>query len=360
MKPTQTRSGTISIRPLTNEYHQQLCSFLDRDPVASVFSAEHLAKFGLPDAQGAARVRSPFGFMGIFESALEQRTDTDDTSVLGASIPRALRQMAQVFVRPLPFTTQSASEPQTTTEDTLAPLYEKLVGAFWLGGNCVPVEIPEQYIFDVATFISRHNRQIASIFGLAHTVLPLWEEAEASFKNPLDVRACQPLLYLSPKRHIGQSRDFYRPGLLAPQIDSPVRFAREEDKKTLLQASIAMFTEEVGYDPMTRDSVGYTRRVHDFIHERRTVVAVNSENVVVFKTDVGIAAGEVCQLQGVWLHPAYRGFGLSAPLLAQACELLRPRYPQISLYVNDYNVKARALYERVGFEQAGTFATVLF
>jgi predicted GNAT family acetyltransferase len=31
-----------------------------------------------------------------------------------------------------------------------------------------------------------------------------------------------------------------------------------------------------------------------------------------------------------------------------------------SLYVNDYNTKARATYERVGFEQVGTFATVLF
>jgi predicted GNAT family acetyltransferase len=31
-----------------------------------------------------------------------------------------------------------------------------------------------------------------------------------------------------------------------------------------------------------------------------------------------------------------------------------------SLYVNDFNIPARRTYERVGFRQIGTFASVLF
>ncbi len=34
--------------------------------------------------------------------------------------------------------------------------------------------------------------------------------------------------------------------------------------------------------------------------------------------------------------------------------------PVVSLYVNDYNAPALATYRRVGFEQVGTYATVLF
>lgn len=34
--------------------------------------------------------------------------------------------------------------------------------------------------------------------------------------------------------------------------------------------------------------------------------------------------------------------------------------PIVSLYVNAYNERALATYRRVGFEQVGTFATVLF
>ena len=32
----------------------------------------------------------------------------------------------------------------------------------------------------------------------------------------------------------------------------------------------------------------------------------------------------------------------------------------VSLYVNDYNVRALAAYRRVGFREVGAFATVLF
>ena len=34
--------------------------------------------------------------------------------------------------------------------------------------------------------------------------------------------------------------------------------------------------------------------------------------------------------------------------------------PCVSLYVNNFNIAARASYSRVGFDTVGTFATVLF
>ena len=39
---------------------------------------------------------------------------------------------------------------------------------------------------------------------------------------------------------------------------------------------------------------------------------------------------------------------------------LRDIAPVVSLYVNAHNVSARAAYRRAGFEQAGTFATLMF
>ena len=34
--------------------------------------------------------------------------------------------------------------------------------------------------------------------------------------------------------------------------------------------------------------------------------------------------------------------------------------PVVSLYVNDYNTRARASYRRVGFREVGEYASVLF
>ena len=41
-------------------------------------------------------------------------------------------------------------------------------------------------------------------------------------------------------------------------------------------------------------------------------------------------------------------------------EALRSVAPVISLYVNDFNVPARAAYRRVGFTEMATFMSVLF
>jgi predicted GNAT family acetyltransferase len=46
--------------------------------------------------------------------------------------------------------------------------------------------------------------------------------------------------------------------------------------------------------------------------------------------------------------------------MASVVEQARKIAPVTSLYVNGFNARARATYERVGFSQVGTFATVLF
>ena len=37
---------------------------------------------------------------------------------------------------------------------------------------------------------------------------------------------------------------------------------------------------------------------------------------VIFKADAGIVNLDAAQVQGVWLHPDYRGYGLAKPFFA--------------------------------------------
>ena len=88
-------------------------------------------------------------------------------------------------------------------------------------------------------------------------------------------------------------------------------------------------------------------------------VAENGE--VLFKAEIGAATPSACQVQGVWVRPERRGEGISVGGMAAVVLLAQRHVAQVvSLYVNDYNLAARAAYRRVGFRETGTFASVLF
>ncbi|WP_068167925.1 GNAT family N-acetyltransferase [Rothia sp. ND6WE1A] len=371
----QRSSRDALIRPLTMEDRANLEAMINTDPVAFLYAAEHLDLFGLPASSAMPALRTSAGFMGIFEPTSDETTAPVANAGLepeqhrrqsGLSLSPRIKQIADIFLSPISQARPSSSELEDDGEEPLrsaAPISHVLVGAFWLGSNCVPLVIPDAYRAQVATVIARSSRTVASIFGAQQDVLGLWELLAPKMGKALSIRENQPLLYLpldvSLERLAAQS--LYRPDLEAPQVVAGgARWARTSDRQSLLKASVAMFTEEVGYDPMSRDPVGYARRVDEFIRTGRSVVATNDDGVVVFKADLGLAHADVCQIQGVWLHPAYRGFGLSEPLLAQAFQLIRPRFPHISLYVNDFNTRARKLYAALGMSEENTFATILF
>ena len=86
-----------------------------------------------------------------------------------------------------------------------------------------------------------------------------------------------------------------------------------------------------------------------------------------FKTDVGAVwdapTGTVVQLTGVWTRDDLRGRGIGTAALAAVVDAVRRDHTGadgiVSLYVNDFNAAALRLYARLGFERAGTFATIL-
>ena len=81
---------------------------------------------------------------------------------------------------------------------------------------------------------------------------------------------------------------------------------------------------------------------------------------VVFKAEIGSQSPAVGQIQGVWVHPEWRGRGLGHGGHRRGGRRGgRARGRIASLYVNSYNTVARAAYARVGFREVGTFATVL-
>lgn len=222
-----------------------------------------------------------------------------------------------------------------------------LDGVCYSGANLVPAEASDEALRVFAERARRQGRRCSSIVGPRDLVVPLWSTLEPGWGPAREVRLDQPLLATD------------RPAAVAP--DPLVRPVTTDELDLLLPACVAMFTEEVGVSPNGRDGGAvYRARVAELIRAGRSFVRLDGDQVV-FKAEVGAATSQVCQVQGVWVHPELRGKGLSVGGMAAVVELARASIaPTVSLYVNAWNTAARRAYERVGFSQVGTFATVLF
>lgn len=248
--------------------------------------------------------------------------------------------------------------------------------------------------------------RLDSMFGESAFVMPLWTrmqqlcEQNRGGKSPvpllqmlqpslrdgcdhrarvLSERPNQPLLYLPPENDLARFYTAELPELPAhlpaplkpaplkpgesPMVGEPAGYARlatSADLGELLPAAAAMFTEEVGFDPIARYGDGYAARLRTLIAGQRSAIVTDVNGRVIFKADAGIVNLDAAQVQGVWLHPDYRGYGLAKPFFAAAAQILQHRYPHLSLYVNDYNARALAMYRGTGWEQIGQFSTIIF
>lgn len=215
----------------------------------------------------------------------------------------------------------------------------------YAGANLIPLrgELSDLNAFSDKAMSA--PRRCSSLVGRAELVLPMWRRLEHVWGPARDVREQQPLMAFT--------------GASQCPVDMGVRPARMEELDAYLTAAIDMFIGEVGVDPRIGDGGrGYRRRVAGLIAAGRAWARFERGEVV-FKAEVGSQSPAVGQIQGVWVHPDWRGQGLGAAGTAALAEAVVRSGRIASLYVNDYNNVARATYARVGFEQVGTFATVL-
>jgi hypothetical protein len=150
-----------------------------------------------------------------------------------------------------------------------------------------------------------------------------------------------------------------RPSELGVALDPRVRPATVKEVDLVMPAAAHMFEGEIGYAPYSGSGAAYRSALLNLIDRGHTFVVVEDREVV-FKADVGSVALGCAQIQGVWLAPRLRGQGLAVPMMAAVVEqVMETRARWLTLYVNDFNTSARATYRHVGFEDVGTFSTVL-
>jgi predicted GNAT family acetyltransferase len=198
---------------------------------------------------------------------------------------------------------------------------------------------------DALAVETRKHRALRSFVGPKQAVDGLWERVRSWHVKPAILRAVQPLYALTP-------------AALAELPEAEVRQARPEEAELVAEHSARMILVELGYDPRANRSAFGASIRRAIAHGLWWVWIEGGE--LRFQCNVGPRTAATAQLQGVWTPPEQRGRGYGARALAAIARRLFATEPTLSLYVNDFNTPAIALYERIGFTRVGTFATYLF
>lgn len=223
----------------------------------------------------------------------------------------------------------------------------ELVSILHHGANMVPVNGTPAALDAYVTRIGP-IRTCASILGVADEALSLYDKLcrkwPGAWQRPREIRACQPLMVIS--------------GPPAVESDPRVRRIGPADAESYFEAAVAMYTEEVGVSPL--DGTNGYRWYVDRMLETGCAMGIVEDGQVTFKSDVGSYTQNTCQVAGVWMRPDLRGQGRSTPAMASVVNLCREQWDNVTLYVNDFNTVARGLYRRVGFDEVGSLATILY
>ena len=223
----------------------------------------------------------------------------------------------------------------------------ELSAVCYSGANLVPVQASPDAVEAFAARARIQGRRCSSIVGPATAVSRLWSLVAASWGPPREVRPVQPVMAIS--------------GPSPVEPDPLVRAVRPGELDVVLPSCIAMFTEEVGVSPIGPDGgAAYRARMADLIAAGRSFARIEADGHVLFKAEVGAVTPSACQVQGVWVPPEARGRGHAIRGMAAVVAAALNLAPVVSLYVNDFNLPARAAYRRAGFTDVGTFMSVLF
>ncbi len=223
----------------------------------------------------------------------------------------------------------------------------RLVSMCHVGANLVPVNASPAACDAFVERAIRCGQKSSTIVGPRDSVERLWAGLQDHWSAPREYRWNQPHLVATA------------PPSAAP--DPFVRRTTKDEVDALYPACVAMYTEEVGVSPEADGGKDlYRARVNQLVGRGWSFSRIENGRVL-FKAEVACATPDACQIQGVYVDPELRGQGLCSAGMASVVDICqREIAPSVSLYVNAHNVAARAAYDHAGFEQVGTFSTVMF
>jgi predicted GNAT family acetyltransferase len=138
-----------------------------------------------------------------------------------------------------------------------------------------------------------------------------------------------------------------------------LRLAFAEDLSSVVSINAALGFEESGVNPLSQDAPGMWGRTARRINQSRVWVLVENGSMV-FKADIIAETPETAFVEGVYVQPEARRKGYGLRCMTQLARNLLGRIGSICLVVNDDNERARAFYQKAGFQIRSSYSTAYF
>jgi GNAT superfamily N-acetyltransferase len=138
-----------------------------------------------------------------------------------------------------------------------------------------------------------------------------------------------------------------------------LRRAQLAEQEEVVQVHARDWREQIGTDPLAQDPAGFRQRMRARI-ERGRVWIVRDESGIAFKTDIVAESDEAIYLEGIWVRPDLRGFGLGRDILKSLCRQLLRQHYAVCLFADADNRRVATFYQKVGFQAIGTYCVARF
>ena len=133
--------------------------------------------------------------------------------------------------------------------------------------------------------------------------------------------------------------------------------ARMEHLLPVAEAQAEVAFIESGVNPMVRDREGFLKRVARRIEQKRVFVVLDGDKLV-FKADIIAETEDVIYLEGVYVHPDYRGRNIGSECLSVLSLQLLNRTENICLLSNIDFEGAHKSFLKAGYKNTGLCITL--
>ena len=144
----------------------------------------------------------------------------------------------------------------------------------------------------------------------------------------------------------------------AALADTPVRPAEVSQLEEVVAAHARMVHDETGADPLVEDEEGFRSRCRARIEAGKTWVAASPDGELIFKTEIAARTPKAVYIEGVWVHPMFRGRDIGKNCLEAVCRLVLDGTNTVCGFVDGADQRALSLYRRAGFEITHRFRKI--